>query len=124
MNNSIKRYIDSFMHYYYTHDYIKYFYFNKYYQYYCKINNKLDDISAFDNEYRYNYFCCSCLNPKYNDLFIKLNCGHQMHCKCYIKYIKLKYTLCPFCKNTTTNYHSSKDTFIYNSYQINELYYN
>ena len=99
-----------------------------------KDNNKYlhEIISAFDNDYSFDNYCCSCLNPKMNDLFIRLNCGHQMHYYCYETFIKLKYTLCPFCKSEhdhvnreykSNNVDTDNKNYDY-SYKINELYYN
>lgn len=94
-------------------------------------NNHLQNIiSAFDNDYIFDNYCCSCLNPRMNNLFVKLNCGHEMHYCCFEKYIKSKYTLCPFCKNEfniINKSYISKDTninYLDNSFKINELYYN
>ena len=83
-------------------------------------------ISAFNNDYVYDNYCCSCLNPKQNDIFIKMNCGHEMHYSCYNIHIKNKYNLCPFCKIDSIDSIDSKETtnktFDF-KYEINELYY-
>jgi hypothetical protein len=87
-------------------------------------------ISAFNNDYTFDNYCCCCLNPKQNDVFIKINCGHEMHYYCYSLFIKNKYNLCPFCKTKITNKDNKDDkddikTFDNNNfkYEINELYY-
>ena len=65
---------------------------------YKRSNNYTNEniISIF-NEYTFDYYCSFCLNPKQKDIFIKLDCGHQMHYNCFKKFI-LNYNYCPFCK--------------------------
>ena len=103
---------------------------------YKQINNI---ISAFNDNHIFDNYCCFCLNYKRNDLFIKLNCEHEMHYYCFNNYIKLKYNHCPFCKilindtnnniNNDTNNNINNDTNnnINNDklykYEIKELYY-
>jgi hypothetical protein len=92
-------------------------------------------ISAFDSEYNFNNYCCFCLNPKLNDVFIKLNCEHEMHYYCFNNFIKSN-NVCPFCKSELNSNEKNKVnfkeedisiTFDYDNktnYKIYELYYN
>jgi hypothetical protein len=140
----MSRFIDSFLKLY--NIYYKNLYNNLNYLHRIKINcyhsitKHFYDISATDNEYIYDNYCCCCLNPKSNDIFIKMNCGHQMHFYCYKKFIKYKYNLCPFCKdelNKETQIdildNEFKDVYLKEivtnipdvnfKYEINDLYY-
>ena len=132
----MSRFIDSFLKLY--NIYYKNLYNNFYDFYRIKITQNqtilikyFHDISASDNDYIYDNYCCCCLNPKSNDIFINMECGHQMHFYCYKKFIKYKYNFCPFCKNDISidilNNESNdsiknkqNDDF---KYEINELYY-
>ena len=135
----MSRFIDSFLKLY--NIYYKNLYNNLNYFYRIKIKQNqniltkyFDEFSATDNQYIYDNYCCCCLNPNLNDIFIKMDCGHQMHFYCYKKFIKYKYILCPFCKHELL----TNDTLINISndecnedikknvnfkYEINELYY-
>lgn len=136
----MSRFIDSFLKLY--NIYYKNLYNNFYDFYRIKITQNQNiltkhfyNISASDNKYIYENYCCSCLNPNLNDIFIKMDCGHQMHFFCYKKFIKYKYTFCPFCKSELSKSDTKNDTndeyckdikdkqndnF---KYEINELYY-
>ena len=133
----MSRYIDSFIKFYEMiyrdiHKNLDNFYRIKCY----KINNSNNNclyniISAFDNEYNFNNYCCFCFNPKLNDIFIKIECGHEMHYCCFNNFIKYNKT-CPFCKcelslNDTETYNTKEDNgnsdIFINNYKIYELYY-
>ncbi len=84
----------------------------------------------FNDHYSF-YYCSFCLNPKKKDIFIKLDCGHQMHYFCFKKFI-LKYSECPFCKenisieNKTVVINEDSEVLhssFNNDLNINELYY-
>lgn len=80
-------------------------------------------ISAFDNENEYDRYCCYCLNPKLNDIFVKLKCDHDMHYLCFEKFI-LQNNVCPFCKEKIKNENVSDDINNLNfKYNIEEMYY-
>ena len=85
----------------------------------------------FNDQYSFEYYCSFCLNPKKKDIFIKLECGHQMHYICFQKFIS-KYNECPFCKDKISvedktvliNEDSEVLHCIFsNDLNINELYY-
>jgi len=92
----MSRFIDSFLKLY--NIYYKNLYNNFNYFYRIKITQNQNiptkhfyDISASDNDYIYDNYCCCCLNPNSNDIFINMECGHQMHFYCYSLFIKNKY---------------------------------
>ena len=137
----MSRFIDSFLKLY--NIYYKNLYNNLNYFYRIKITQIQNiptkhfyDISGSDNDYIYDNYCCYCLNPKSNDIFINMECGHQMHFYCYKKFIKYKYNFCPFCKNKLLSndvlidiFNNESNDSIKNKqnddfkYEINELYY-
>ena len=137
----MSRFIDSFLKLYDI--YYKNLYNNLNYFYRIKITQNQNiptkhfyDISASDNDYIYDNYCCCCLNPNLNDIFINMKCGHRMHFYCYKKFITYKYNFCPFCKlelSTNNNLidvlNNDSDRDIKNKqnvnfkYEINELYY-
>lgn len=135
----MSRFIDSFLklyNIYYTnlHKNLNYFYRIKIKQNQNILTKYFDEFSASDNQYIYDNYCCCCLNPNLNDIFIKMECGHQMHFYCYKKFIKYKYNLCPFCKHelltNDTSINISNDECnedikknVNFKYEINELYY-
>ena len=92
-------------------------------------NNIFSEI--FNECYSFDYYCSFCLNPKKKDIFIKLDCGHQMHYFCFKNFI-LNYNECPFCKknilieneSVLINENSEVLHSVFNNdLNINELYY-
>jgi len=93
-------------------------------------NNIFSEI--FNDHYSFDCYCSFCLNPKKKDIFIKLECGHQMHYICFQKFI-LNYNECPFCKENISVENKSvlikeEDSEVLhsifnNDLNINELYY-
>ena len=104
---------------------------------YKRSNNYTNEniISIF-NEYTFDYYCSFCLNPKQKDIFIKLDCGHQMHYNCFKKFI-LNYNYCPFCKENIliknniilSNKNPKKvidkevTSYLFKDLNINDIYY-
>jgi hypothetical protein len=135
----MSRFIDSFLklydiYYKNLYNNLNYFYSIKIKQNQNILTKYFDEFSATDNQYIYDNYCCCCLNPNLNDIFIKMECGHQMHFYCYKKFIKYKYNLCPFCKHelltNDTSINISNDECnedikknVNFKYEINELYY-
>jgi hypothetical protein len=80
-------------------------------------------ISAFNNEYTFDNFCCFCLNPKLKDIFVKLDCGHEMHYVCYVKFIKSNNEICPFCKKKLNILYDFNDIGIKDDNYFNNIDY-
>lgn len=104
---------------------------NKYYKNKNEYNDIKNVILNFENEYHFDNFCCYCLNPKLNDVFIKLGCSHEMHYYCFKKFIKLNNNFCPFCKEDIKGENIkeeikgeniNKDKY-YFKYEIKEMFY-
>ena len=94
---------------------------------YIKPSNNYNDIkniiSAFDSKYEYDKYCCYCLNPHLNDIFVKLKCGHDMHYLCLENFI-LRNQVCPFCKENVQDENEINDINNLNfKYNIEEMYY-
>jgi hypothetical protein len=95
---------------------------------YKRTTNNNDTISEiFNDNYSFDNYCSFCLNPKNKDIFIKLECGHQMHYFCFKKFI-LNYNECPFCRENisiekSVNEDSEVLHYTFNDLNINELYY-
>jgi hypothetical protein len=104
---------------------------------YKRSNNYTNEniISIFNEQYTFDYYCSFCLNPKQKDIFIKLDCGHQMHYNCFKNFI-LNYNYCPFCKENILiknnvillNENSKKvdkevTSSLFKDLNINDMYY-
>ena len=100
-----------------------------------KTNSKrINYIFDINDKYLFDNYCSFCLNPKKNDVFIELECGHQLHYYCFKQFLLAKHEHCPFCKekiNTNdvkrfirdeNEIKDSQNLFL-NINEINELYY-
>lgn len=105
-------------------------------------NKNINHIFNINENYTFDNYCSHCLNPQKNDIFIELDCGHQMHYYCFKEFIVSNYEHCPFCKENI-NIKNIKDKMIIvedlndenknnintinlkklDEYNINEIYY-